>query len=296
MSGKGQELMEQAEQRLQRWSIFGCALGGSRYEEAAELFDKAGNQFKVAQEFKAAAAAYMRASDCLRRGRDPYASATKLVDAARCFKKVRSPDAATCLDSAVDMLTEEGRFANAAKLQKELADFYKQEGAHDQAVQAYMKAADFFAGEEQHTSANGALLEVAQLYAEQLHRHAEAAGVLEKVAASYVQHQSMKFQVKDMLLRAMLCRLAQLKPSNVGEGAAVCREALQRYLDLDLHLQGTREHELMEGVLAAIEAEEPEAVSKAASDYNGVKKLDDWQVQVLADLKAVLQDDSGALC
>lgn len=155
----------------------------------------------------------------------------------------------------------------------------QRDGRIRKAVEAYKKAADFFAGEEQHTSANGVLLEVAKLYAEDLAMHAEAVENFERVAKSYIAHSSIKFQVKDLLLRSMLCRLAMVKANNRDEQASVCREAFAKYCDWDVHLQGTREAELLETVLTAIETEEPEAVSRAAAEYEGIKRLDDWQVQ-----------------
>lgn len=141
------------------------------------------------------------------------------------------------------------------------------------------------------------MLEVARTYAEELGMQAEAVQMYEKVATSYIKHSAMKFQVKDMFLKAMLCRFAQLKPANREEITSGCRDALGRYTDKDVHLQGTREAELMDNVITAMENEEPEAVSKAASEYEGIKRLDDWQVGVLLGVKKALsEDDEAGLC
>eukprot|EP00662_Eupelagonemidae_sp_cell21_P042407 gene42407-36274_t len=83
---KGEQLMQQAEKRLKKWSIFG---GGGKARgrrirggkaEASELFEKAANQFKIAKEFKPAG-------------------------------KVKCDDA--------------GKFSHAAKLLKELGEYHK---------------------------------------------------------------------------------------------------------------------------------------------------------------------------
>ena len=44
-AGKAQELATRADKRLKSFSLF----GGNKYEEAAEMYEKAANQFKLAK-------------------------------------------------------------------------------------------------------------------------------------------------------------------------------------------------------------------------------------------------------
>ena len=161
MTSRGQELFNQGEKQLKKWSFF-----GNKYEDAAELFHKSANQFKVAKEWKSAGTAFMRCSDCHHQCGNTYESTEYITEAARCYKKVRCEDALMCYTTAADMLCNEGKFSQAAKLQKELGEFHAEGEDYDKAIEAYKKAVDFFSGEEQHTSANQTLLEVAKLYAE----------------------------------------------------------------------------------------------------------------------------------
>ena len=46
---QAQEFFQQADKRMNSWSWFG---GGNDEEEAAELYEKAGNTFKLAQRCK----------------------------------------------------------------------------------------------------------------------------------------------------------------------------------------------------------------------------------------------------
>lgn len=41
------KLVQQGEKELKKWSLFGSS---SKYEQAAEYFDQAGNKFKAAKE------------------------------------------------------------------------------------------------------------------------------------------------------------------------------------------------------------------------------------------------------
>ncbi|KAJ9453319.1 Alpha-soluble NSF attachment protein 2 [Diplonema papillatum] len=285
MSSKGQELFDQAEKKLKKWFSF-----SNKYEEAGELFSKAAHAFKVAKEWKSAGTAFMRCSDCHHHNGDSYDCTEALVEAAKCFKKVRAEDTELCYKTAIDMQCDEGRFSQAAKLQKELAEYYKEGEDYDKAVEAYKKAVDYFAGEEQTTSANTALLEVAKIYAEVLSMPEEAIRAYETVAKAYLQHGSMKYQVKGIIMQCMMARFSMVKSHNAEEMGSLLRDALGRYSEMDIQFAGTRECELLEMIVQAVCDEDPATVSKAAAAYEDFKKLDDYQVGTLLYLKKTLEE------
>jgi len=288
--------MDQAEKRLKKWSIPIFGGGGNKYEDAAELFEKAGNQFKIAKDWKNAGRAFQRASDCYHHSKDPLLCAAKLDEAAKNYRKVdgdgERENAAKCWNVAVEAYADEGKFDKAAKILKEMGSFHREKGESEKAAEAFKKAADFFDGENQNTSANACFLELAKVYAEEMHEYKQAWTVLEKVVKSYIAHSTMKFQVKDVIVRAMLCRFATVTQAKREEQAAECRDALGRFCDQDVHLAGTNEAELLEAICDAIEEDEPDKVSAASAKFNGVKALDDWQVEILASLKEELQTES----
>ena len=77
----------------------------------------------------------------------------------------------------------------------------------------------------------------------------EAITAYETVVKSYLRHGSMKYQVKDLLLKCMMCRFLMVKVNNKEEQLNRCKDALRRYEDMDIHLGGTREAELMAAVI-----------------------------------------------
>eukprot|EP01061_Rhynchopus_euleeides_P009904 TRINITY_DN19227_c0_g1_i1.p1 TRINITY_DN19227_c0_g1~~TRINITY_DN19227_c0_g1_i1.p1 ORF type:complete len:291 (+),score=157.94 TRINITY_DN19227_c0_g1_i1:72-944(+) len=283
---RGQELFDQGEKYLKKWFVF-----GNKHEDAAELFNKAGNQFKVTKEWKSAGTAFMRCSDCHHHCGNTYESTEHIIEAARCFKKVRCEDAVLCYTTASEMLCNEGKFSQAGKLQRELGDFRAEAEEFDKAIESYKKAVDFFSGEEQHTSANSTLLEVAKTYAEKLNMPEEAIQAYETVAKSYLRHGSMKYQVKDILLKCMMCRFLQVTVQNKEVHLNTCKAAIRRYEDMDIHLGGTREAELMSAVIDAALEDDPKKIATAAAVYEGIKKLDDFQVQAVLYLKNVIEED-----
>eukprot|EP01064_Diplonema_japonicum_P037901 TRINITY_DN9015_c0_g1_i1.p1 TRINITY_DN9015_c0_g1~~TRINITY_DN9015_c0_g1_i1.p1 ORF type:complete len:313 (+),score=83.46 TRINITY_DN9015_c0_g1_i1:62-940(+) len=290
---KGQELFDQAEKKLKKWFSF----GSGKYEEAGDLFQKAGNQFKISKEWKSAGTAFMRCSDCRHHTDDQYESVEMLVEAGKCYKKVKCDDAVLCFKTAVDLLCDEGKFTQAARLQKELAEYYVESDDLDKAVESYKKAADFFKGEEQVTSANGVTLEIGRIYAESLAMPEEAVQCYETVAMNYLRNGSMKYHVKDLYLKCMMCRFLTIKNANLESQIEHCKAALEKYCDNDINFPGTREAELVEEVLAACVEEDGKLVGEAAAKFDSVKKLDDFQVDCLQYLRKLFdEDDPNRYC
>ena len=60
--GRGDHFLAEADKHLKKFSFFGA---GSKFEDAAECFSKAGNCFKVEQKWQEAGEAYMQAADLL---------------------------------------------------------------------------------------------------------------------------------------------------------------------------------------------------------------------------------------
>lgn len=56
---RGLEYEEKAEKKLKSWGIL-----GSKYEDASDLLEKAGNSYKLAKAWDKAAAAYIKLADC----------------------------------------------------------------------------------------------------------------------------------------------------------------------------------------------------------------------------------------
>ena len=71
------------------------------------------------------------------------------------------------------------------------------------------------------------------------------------MAKAYLSHGSMKYHVKEILMKAMMCRFLTVTAQNKEDQLPHLQDALRRYEDMDLNLAGTREAELMEKVLEA---------------------------------------------
>jgi len=139
--------------------------GGNKYEDAAELLEKASNNYKLAKMWREAAGAFVMLSECHLKADSKHDAASAMVDAANANKKVSVVDAIGNLKQAVIYFNDLGRLSIAAKHVKECGELFEKEGRADEALAAYQEAGDLYAGEENSSTANACKLKVAELSA-----------------------------------------------------------------------------------------------------------------------------------
>jgi hypothetical protein len=79
---KGAEFEKKADKKLSGWAVF-----GSKYDDAAELLEKAANSYKLAKSWDKAANAYIKLANCQLKLESKHEAASAYVDAANCYKK-----------------------------------------------------------------------------------------------------------------------------------------------------------------------------------------------------------------
>jgi len=280
------DLMDAGERALKKKSMpfFGSG-SSSKFEEAAELFGKAANFFKMAKKYDEAGKAFMKVAECQLKLDSKHEAATAYTSAATALKKNNSQDAVECLKKAVELYTGEGRFAIAAKNQKEVAEIYESELDFEKAIEAYQLAADYFEGENSTSQANTCLLKVAQ-YSAQLENFTKAIELYEQVAKTSLENNLLKWGAKEHLQRAVLCHLA-------NEDLVGAQKALDNYKSWDASFPSSRECKFVEEIVAAVEKYDVEAFTQAVVDYDSISKLDNWKTKVLLKIKQALQAQSG---
>ncbi|XP_044481168.1 alpha-soluble NSF attachment protein 2-like isoform X5 [Mangifera indica] len=117
---KAQEFEKKAEKKIKSWSLF-----GSRYDDAAELYAKSANHFKLAKSWDRAGSLYVILSDCHLKSDNKHEAAIACVDAANCYKKTSNKEATTS--------------ANQCKLK--VAQFSAQQEQYQKAIEIYEKIA-----------------------------------------------------------------------------------------------------------------------------------------------------------
>jgi len=271
---KALEYIAQAEKKLKSFSLFS---GGSKFEDAAELYTKAANVYKMSKQWDDAGMAFKKSSEFYLKSQSKHEAATAYCNAANCYKKSNITEAINCMHKAVEFYTDDGRFSIAAKYQKEIAELWESESNLERAIEAYQTAADYYEGESSSSSANQCLLRVAEFSA-QLENYDKAIEIYEQVASNSLGNNLLKWSVKEYLLRAAICHLC-------SEDVVAAKRSLQRYQDMDVTFATQRECKFLQQIMDAYEAGEVEDFTNAVVDFDSISKLDPWKTTMLLRIK-----------
>lgn len=283
---EGHAHMQAAEKKAETKSSFLKSMfGGSsgKDEEAAELFVKAANSFKLAKAWKRAGDAFTRAAQTYERSSElSYQAASKYSDAGKAYKNVNPEKAIESYRNAVRMYTDAARFQMCARLMKEIAEMQESTKDYSGALESYTQAADFYDGEDAKSNANTMRQNVAMLSAT-AGDHAKAAELYEQIAKDALDSSLLKYGAREHLLRAGLCRLC------MGDAIGASRY-IESYGTMDPTFTDSREGKLLSGVAAAVDEGDAEAFTNCVYDYDSISKLDEWKTSVLLKIKYGIKD------
>lgn len=273
---KGDDFERKAEKKLKGWGIF-----GSKYDDAAELYDKAGNCYKLAKSWDKAAGVYIKLANCHLKLESKHEAGSAYVDAANCYKKTNSQEAVRCLNMAVQLFMEIGRLSMAAKHFKDIAETYEKEEELTLAMEYFEKAAELYQGEEATSQGNQCRLKVAQ-FAAQLEQYPKAIEIFESVAAHSMDNNLLRYSVKGYLLNAGLCHVC-------GCDIVSITNALEKYQDMDPAFTNSRECKLLMDLAASIEEEDVDRFTDAVKEFDSMTRLDQWKTTLLLRAKNALK-------
>lgn len=282
---KGMDLMAQAEKKLKSSSGFlGSFFGGnSKVEEAAELYVRAANTFKMAKKWAAAGNAFCQSAGLQLKLGSRHEAATNFVDAGNCFKKADPNEAIKCREKAIEIYTDMGRFTIAAKHHVSIAEIYESELMDiDKTVVHYEQAADYYRGEESTSSANKCLLKVAEHAARQ-ERYDKAIEIYEKVAQSCMDNQLLRYNAKDYFFRAAICHMCL-----EAQAAGI---AVQKFEEMFPTFSDSRECKLVKSLIAAVDDSNVDAYTDAVKEYDSISRLDQWYTTMLLRIKKTIEGD-----
>ncbi|KAL2330628.1 hypothetical protein Fmac_018209 [Flemingia macrophylla] len=285
---KGQELAKKAENKVHAC----CALFGSNYEDAAQLFHKSAISFKLAKSclslslshtlslqlaflfltvlFLAsgdkAGSLFVKSSKCHMKLDNKHDAANAYVDAAHCYKKTSTLGAISCLNKAVTIFTEIGRHIMAAKYSKEIGELYELGQDIEHAKSSFERTAELFEiGGDAATSVIQCKLKVAQFSA-QLQLFQKAIEIYEDIARQSLNSNLLKYGVRGHLLNSGLCQLGQ------GDSVEIAN-SLERYQDLDPTFSRTREYKFLADLAASIDEEDVENFTRVVKEFNSITPL-----------------------
>nr|CAA58050.1 SNAP-type protein [Doryteuthis pealeii]prf//2106379A SNAP-type protein [Doryteuthis pealeii] len=280
---KAMQLMQEAEKKLGSSKGFLSSLfgGSSKTEEAAELFVRAANTFKMAKNWASAGQCFCKAAQLQLTLQSRHEAATHYVDAGNAFKKADPNESINCLLKAVEIYTDMGRFTIAAKHHITVAEIYENELADiEQAMSHYERAADYYKGEESNSAANKCFLKVAQ-YSAQLEQYQKAIDIYEQVASNCMENALLKYSAKDHFFRAALCHMC----NDIVNAKLV----IPKYEEMFPAFSDSRECNLLKSVLDSMD--NVDEFTKAVADYDSISRLDQWLTMMFLRIKNQITEE-----
>jgi len=279
------------EKGLKKFSFGGLFGSTEKYENAIELYERAGAQFKIAQDWDAAGDAYIQAAGNAEKAGEGHTAVAKYVDAAKAYKQGNKTEAIKSYDIAVQMHMDNNKFNQAAKLYKEMGILHVQTMDNQKAIKAYKSAADCWKGEDSMAHCNQMLLKVAELSAADMD-YKQAINLWEEVAKTSVESALMRHSVKDYLMHAGLCHMAL---GSKKDDMSVAMDTLEKYKDLHPAFEGSRECKLLEACCQAFEDNNVDQFTETVYKYDQIYKLSNLQADLLLMVKQALKSE-GATC
>lgn len=273
---KGADFEKAAEKKMRGWAFFGY-----KYDDAADLFEKAANAYKLGKCWDKAGSVCIKRANCHLKLESKHEAASAYVDAANCYKKINSEEAITCLNLAVNLFMEIGRLSMAAKHYKEIGEIYENGQDVEKAMEFFERAADLFQGEEVTSTANQCRLKVAQ-FAAQLELYPKAIELFESVARESINNNLLKYHVKGYLLNAGLCQLCRGDPVALDN-------ALEKYQELDPTFSDTRESKFLSDLAVSLEEEDVDKFTDVVKEFDSLTRLDQWKTTLLLRVKNSLK-------
>ena len=270
----------------QKGGMMSMFSGGPKYDEAADLYQKAANQFKLAKDWQSAADCFCSFAFCSAKAGMPSEESAGYVDAARCLKNISASESVEWFEKAASIYAAAGRFNQAAKIIKEMAEIFETSSNEKKALDYYQKAQDMFALDDHSKSqVTACALKRAEMLGE-MDMFEESAQIFEQEGDKAMLSPMLQFGARELYLKAGILYLA------MGD-AVSAKIACDRFHQKDPRFDGTRESTLLKGVTAAFADSDLDAFREKLAEYDQVSRLDNWKSKLL--LKAVQKLESPDL-
>ena len=250
----------------------------SKYEEAAEMYTRAANQYKLSKRMRDAGLAFEKAAGCQLKTDEADDAANTYVEASKCYRKEEPTKCLQMLELAVDRFTSRGNFRRAATYRQQAGEIYEDDLQDAQkAMAAYESAGDWLAADNAESQAARLYLKVGEIAALE-GEYDRAIDKFELVATQSVKNGLTKWSVKEYYLKAGICQLCK------GDNVAVKR-SLEKYVNEDMTFPSTREYELLVAMSEALDNQDPEELTNHIFKFDQVSKLDKWKTTLLLRVK-----------
>ncbi|KAJ4462543.1 putative Protein required for fusion of vesicles in vesicular transport [Paratrimastix pyriformis] len=247
-----------------------------KWDEGGEMFQRAANHFKVEQLFSDAARCFEKAADAFSHSKNRQSEIPRMwYEASNAYRKDSLSDAERCLKRAIDFHLSEGNPKAAARFLRDAGRIAQEAGDPASALVHFERAGQLAQGEEQNALTLECREQHAVLVSSHLKDYAQAAQIFEELAQLAVTNALTEGLVRRHLLRAGCCLLCNKDPVAV-------HAAMERYTSIYDKYSRTREYDLVNSCLEAIERADPTILATAVLLYDRVTpNRDPWLTEML---------------
>ncbi|KAH9578617.1 hypothetical protein LSM04_000835 [Trypanosoma melophagium] len=284
MASKGDQLMEEGEKSLKKFSLF--SFGEDKSERAREKFLQAATQFKSISDFAKAANAYKRAADMSEKSKNEMDMIIDLEEAARCYVKAKdTPTAARMYSRVVDYYDKNQQPHRAGKVCMSLSEITPV----PEAMGWLERASKYYESQGSKVTASEVTLKMADVKARS-GDYEGAREIYDRLARAALDDRVSRGGARKLFFTALLAQLASFKSDSIMEDLEVLRDRFEEYQDLDTQFNElTREHMLIKAVIEAIEDESVENMEAAVMEYDNICPLDELRESMLLRAKTALR-------
>jgi alpha-soluble NSF attachment protein len=238
---KGDGYKADAAKAMARVTLFGFGKN-QKYEDAADLYTKAANAYKLANLWQSAGEMYIKASECYKFLQSNSDHVNSMVEAANCFKKISPLDSVAVFKTIIELCNDNGKFSNSAKYHKEVAEIFESVNDFDQAIFHYQQSANLYKNDNKKQSANPCLLKIATM-ASSKGDYLGAAKIYEDMGNESTESRLGAYSAKNHFFACLLCHMAS------GDLVAT-RNKAEEFKQIDHTFSTCRESEFIEKLVA----------------------------------------------
>ena len=270
------KLVQEANNRLNKFSLTNLFDKTIKYETAIPLYERAGNLYKMSKRFDEAGDVFLKAADCSMKLESEYDIANYYINAYQCYKKTNMVKAIEYINKAINIYNDQCNYIQVVRYKKDLAECYEYNGDYANALECYLMCMNILQIEDNSASLYLVQSKIAELYIK-LKKYTDAADMYVKLVENIIENNSLKFRANEYLMNALICTLAE-------NDIVKARKTMDKFCETNNFFVST-EFKLISEIMVAIETNDIERYTYSIKEYDNLKKLNNWQVNILLNIQ-----------
>lgn len=278
---KSEKYMAEGNKILERKTFFGFGKT-KNYEDAIEVFTKAGYAFKIENDLESAGNAFLKVAKIIKQEKSEFFeySYTKiLIEAGNCFKKINPEKTIKIFNRVIEINNEEGNFYKSGRYYQEIGEIYETIDNPIEAMNSYQQAVKLFIADNKLQEKTKCLLNIAKIESS-LDEFSKAAEIFESIAYEYVSmnNRLIAYSVRGYILQCCLCYFS------IGDCVSA-RSKLENFKNMDNTFASCRECSFIENICIAFDGFNIDHFHNTCEEFDRITPFDSWKTNILLKAK-----------